>query len=188
MKKLCTILIASLSLMCSGFGLVYAQTPVCDEFDGSTINTSMWNLVNDDWTLSNGQITGHWDIGCAHCDQANLVLQNAVQPTGDYTFETDMVYEPGKYGHRVVLYNSAGNKYNIIYDVSQKNFIIEVKQEGANYVPVIPFITNLTYNNTSGAINRAKIVKSGNEYACYLNDQYLSTLIDTRWSGDLRRP
>jgi|GEM_PF-5129142 len=192
MKKLCTILIASLSLMCSGFGLVYAQTPVCDEFDGSTINTAMWNPASGTWTQSGGRITGYWPLGSAHGEQGDLILTDAVQPTGNYTFEADMVNTSasGQGSPRINLYNSAGNKYTIVFESWSRGVTTALKQNSGSFQSLDPlgyYATNIdAFQTGAGVINTAKIVKhDSNQFTAYVNDVELFTIVDDVWNGDV---
>lgn len=165
---------------------------VCDEFDSSSINTSIWNPVSGTWTQQNGQVTGYWPLSDAHGEQGNLVLTDAVQPTGDYTFEADMV-NPSSNGvgsPKIILYNSVGNKYNINYDAWNRLVSTQVKQNGSMYQSLASLgyeVSNIDYFNTDPeAINNAKVVKhDGNLFTVYLNGHVLFTIVESIWYGDV---
>ena len=158
----------------------------CDEFDGSSINTSLWNPVSDTWTVANGQITGYWPLSDAHGEQANL-LWIASSGQTEYTFEADMVMQSDGYGHRIVLYNSAGNKYNVTYNGGYHEVLTQVKQNGGWYVGLPQYeARDLSYfDGTPGLIHNAKVVRSRAEFTFYLDDHELFTLDESIWGGDV---
>ncbi len=159
----------------------------CDEFDGASMSTSMWEVSGESWSQAGGQITGYWDVRDPHADQANLLLAPSQQPAGDYTFEADMVMQPGWYGHRIVLWHSPGNKYNIWYHGGGQGVGVEVKQNGGIYNRTGQEATGLSYfDATAGAVAHAKVVKAGNRFTFFLNGNELFTLVESIWNGDVR--
>lgn len=161
---------------------------VCDDFDGETINTALWSQVSGSWSQSDGIMTGDWSLGSAHTDQGNLLLQDAFQPTGDYTFDVDLYVQAGDANRwRIVLYHSSGNKYNIVYELA--GYVgCEVRIAGADYRPALWAYEGLgSYFNTEvGEINHARVVKAGNAFTAYLNGHELFTLVDIIWDGDVK--
>jgi hypothetical protein len=157
---------------------------VCDEFDGAAINTGWWNPVSGDWNQSDGQMHGYWSLSSAYADQANLLWIGSAGQT-EYTFEA--VMQTNSYGHRCVLYNSPGNKYNITYHGGSGGVGAEVKQNGGIYQWLSQYeVTNLAYfDGTPGVIHRAKVVRNGTSFTFFLDDHELFTLNETVFGGNV---
>ncbi len=161
---------------------------ICDEFLGPLINTALWAQVTGTWTPSGGQITGFSDPFGGPADQANLLLQDYFQPTGNYTFDADLVVKPGAdNGWRIVLYNAAGNKYNIIFQVATGYVGAEVRTSSSYRLALWPIDGTLPFWDTEvGSVNHARLVKDGNIFTAYINGHEMFTLVDTIWNGNVK--
>lgn len=171
---------------------IYGE-PVCDEFDGTAINSTMWNTYSGTWTQSYGRITGYWSLSDTYGEQGNLILSESMQPTGDYTFETDMINTPasGQGSPRIILYNSAGNKYNINFESWSRGVTTELKQNGGIYQSLNAlgyYKADIdVFTSGAGIVNRAKVVKhDGNQFTVYINDLELFTIVESVWNGNVR--
>jgi hypothetical protein len=162
----------------------------CDGFDGASVDLAMWNPVSGDWVQQDGMVTGYWDPGQAQSDQGNLLLVDALQPTGDYAFEAEMVVKTvgqNENHWKFVLYNSVGNKYNINYDVEGQAVGTEVRQGGGNYGPPHYGVTGVPYFNTTvGAVNYARLFRRGSVFSLYLNEHFLFSFTELIWSGNVK--
>ena len=170
-------------------GSVYGQCNVQDDFSGTTINTSVWNMVSGSWSQNN-QLTGYWSISAAQTDQGNILLVDGLQPSGDYTVEVDEVVSPfGQYknGHQTfVLYHSPGNKYNISFGCENTAFGMEYRQGGSNYHGLVAIYSIPYFNTTPGQANHTKLVRTGNHFQCYLNDHLIHEFDETIFGGDVK--
>lgn len=167
--------------------------PVCDEFNGTSINSALWNAYSGTWTQSDGRITGYWSLSDAYGEQGNLILSESMQPTGDYTFETDMINTPasGQGSPRIILYNSAGNKYSIAFESWSRGVTTELKQNGGIYQSLNAlgyYKADIeVFTSGAGIVNRAKVVKhDGNQFTVYINDLELFTIVESVWNGNVR--
>lgn len=187
-KLFCLPLLTILLLV----GSVWGQCNVQDNFSGTTINTSIWNVVSGDWS-QNDQLTGYWSISAAQTDQGNILLVDALQPTGDYTVEVDAIVGPlGEHRnyHKFELYHSPGNKYEIDYAADHPEagsfFEVNYRQGGSIYQGLV-WIQPLPYNNpTPGQTNHLKLVRTGNHFQCYLNDHLIYEFDETLFGGDVK--
>ena len=66
-----------------------STNPLTDSFDAGLAN---WTTVSGTWTTSSGTLIGEYDISCGSsgCDQGDLLLKDALQPTGDWKVEAQM--------------------------------------------------------------------------------------------------
>lgn len=159
---------------------------VCDEFDGTSINTSLWNPVSGTWSQSEGRLTGYWPLSNAQGEQANILWRDSYQ-SEEYTFEVDMVMMPGdnnRWG--ISLYHSPGNRFGIGYDHQNGLVAANIKRNGGYYESYGYSVANIDYFNTAlYSINHAKVVRSGKNFTFFLNGRELFTLVDNEWDGDL---
>jgi hypothetical protein len=166
-------------------GLVYSQCNVYDDFSGTTINTGIWNIVSGSWS-QNDQLTGSW--GGAQDDQGNILLVNSLQPNENYTVEVDAIVTPsGEWdGHRWVLYNSPGNKYNLCFQAKLSYFDFEYRQNGSEYQDLVPTEHSPYFNTAPGDINHLKLVRTGNHFQCFLNNHLVFEFNETIFGGDVK--
>lgn len=161
-----------------------------DEFDGTTLNTSLWHWVNEDpstWNLASnpGNMTissRQGDLYGASTDAKNILLQDA---PGDWTIETKFTtsirphatYEQGG----LIAYQDMDNYMKVDWEANSSNStVIQVLRE-----------TNGTDNGTSisgnviGADNTLwlRLVKNGNSYTAYYStDGTNFTVIGTSYT------
>jgi hypothetical protein len=164
---------------------VYGVCDVYDDFSGTTINTSIWDVVSGSWS-QNDQLSGSW--GGAQDDQGNILLVSSLQPNGNYTVEVDAIVGPfGEWdGHRWVLYNSPGNKYNLCFQAKLSYLDFEYRQNGSGYQDLVPNEHSPYFNTTPGQTNHLKLVRTGNHFQCYLNDHLVLEFDETIFSGDVK--
>ena len=178
--------------MCPG----QAASQICDEFDGATINSSVWETVSGDWTQGGGRLTGYWNLSSAHGEQGVILFQPGQVPAADYTLDADMVVAASRgsgNGNRLVLQNSVGNKYMISLGLIVDppvlgNVAVQVKQNGGMYSVGIRNVDVTSIANfTPGAINRMTLVRHGTaEFSCCLNGHHLFSFPDSIWGGNVR--
>jgi hypothetical protein len=159
----------------------------CDEFAGGSIDSTKWVQTSGAWTIASGRVTGYWNLGDAQGEQAVLLVAASQVPTGDYTFDADMYVSAGDDNRwRIVLQNSPGNKFMIVFDHATGSISSEVKVASGNYAWPGYSREKFGYFNTSvGSVNSVRVVKQGLSYTFILNGHQLFTLIDTYWGGSL---
>jgi hypothetical protein len=88
---------------------------------------------------------------------------------------------------RFVLYNSAGNKYNVNYDIEGQAVGTETRQGGGSYGPPHYGVSDVRYFHTGlGAVNYTRLFRRGNVFSFYLNERFLFSFPDTIWGGHVR--
>jgi len=158
----------------------------CDEFDGPSIDNSIWTISTGSWSQNNGQLTGSWSVSNANNNNGIILLADSYQPAGDYEFEVDFVaglageiYRP-----RIVLHNSY--RRNIFIQVVGEQYLVSVQLFDGDYKEGLFSVENPGYlNNTPGAINTLKLVKQGENYTAFLNNHEFYTFQDEFFNDEL---
>jgi hypothetical protein len=165
------------------------NTDFCDEFDGPSIDNSIWTVATGTWTQSGGRLIGSWPISNPNCDNGNILLHDAVQPTGDYIFEVDMVVSPGganSNGNVIRLRNSFQNRFHLALEVSSGKFTAGACVNGTK-ISIAEGYPGSHLNTSVGETNRVRLEKTGDYYSFYLNDDYyMCTIEDTWFAGDVK--
>jgi len=167
---------------------IYGECKVSDDFSGTTLNTGIWNVVSGSWT-QNDRLFGYWSLSDAQSDQGNILLVNSLQPSGDYTFEIDaIVSDVGQHknNHKLVLYNSPGNKYNIDFVSDTRVFDVGYRIGGNTWQSLVWIDSVPYFNRTPGEVNNAKLVRTGNHFKFFLNDYFIYEFDDTIFGGNVK--
>lgn len=170
--------------------VVYATAEsegVCDEFDGSSIDGSMWTIATGTWWQSDGKLHGTWPIGNANRDDGNIQFADAHQPDGDFTFTVDLLAGDGTNYRNpgITLRQSQGNMYWIKMGFDEPYVLVgavvnsnKIGMKTINY----PSFINLG----EGAVNTLRLERSGDVYTAYLNDHPVHTWEDTYFDYDTK--
>jgi hypothetical protein len=172
--------------------LVSTGATTCDDFEGSTLNSSLWNPLYGDWSVSAGRLMGHWPIGSANRNGGILVLTDPVQPVGDFIFEVDMVVEtPAQGGNRttnggkIELWHSYQNRLFVDIDVESPDGFVRGYAGGSKFV-LCPYYPGSHIRINPGEINHIVLERSGDQYCVYLNGYFLCTFQDSYFGGDVK--
>ncbi|MEZ5584550.1 MAG: hypothetical protein R3F37_18910, partial [Candidatus Competibacteraceae bacterium] len=101
-----------------------------DEFN--TLDSSSWEIISGSWSINNGKLKGYWSQSQAQTDHANYLLRS----TPDRYF-AEFVYTSQSGNPRFSVYNSPGNKYEVIFSDSQ--YTVVKRQNNSKYSFVIPW-------------------------------------------------
>lgn len=166
-----------------------SNSDFCDEFDGSSINQSIWAIETGTWNVSGGTLIGTWPINNANRNVGNILFTDQVQPDGDFTLDIDGVVQPyGSVANGIymVLYNSFGNKYSVGFN-PEGNEIHITAVVNSNKVPIYYYDTSVGIMNTSvGALNHAQMVRQDEDYSLYINGHFIYTFQDEYFNGNTR--
>jgi hypothetical protein len=168
---------------------VFGQCQVYDDFSGSTIDFGIWNIVTGSWWIQNERLMGYWDLSSAQTDQGNILLVDSLQPSGDYTVEVDAIVsevDQHKNNHKLVLYNSPGNKYNIDFVSDAKVFDVGYRSGGSTWQTLVWIDSVPYFNRTPGEINHAKLVRTGDHFKFFLNGYFIYEFDEILFGGAVK--
>jgi hypothetical protein len=186
MWRLFVALVALVAVMpCSAF----SQVDFCDEFDGSSINDSIWTIETGDWTVSDGKLIGYWNPSDANNNVGNILLTDQAQPGGDFTMDIDGVVLP--YGNvensrYITLYSSFQNKYSIGFNPELNEIHIFYCFDGTNYYVYAYDNSSGILNASVGDVNHAMLIRESEQYSFYINGHYIHTFEDEYFNGDVK--
>jgi len=175
-----------------------AGTLVADDFGAGL---GKWivrgDTIHEDWTTQNGELIGEYDIGCGAptCEQGDLLLRDSLQP-GAINWEADVEFS--------TIADSVNPAYNLVYaDAYWSLWVSDTEQVqlgvgwAVNNVPMPTMldsaqwtIASYPWSQLAGGVmpvpswqpaawNTASLVKTGQEYALYLNGSLVSTYTST---------
>lgn len=133
-------------------------------------------------------LSGEWSIFAAHTDQGNLLSRDLLT-NQDFAaeFRNGTTGYPGQ---RFVLYESPGNKYNVVFqpfglDPGQVGVLVELRLAGNTYTPVLPW-TLYDYDCAGPVACTFGLVKAGSRYSLFINGSLAGEFTDSIWSGNTR--
>jgi hypothetical protein len=163
------------------------------EFSG---DLSDWIPYNGSWLIQNGVLLANYGIGCGsiYCSQADLILKDQFQPSGNWKISVDFTYAGDSY-------HAASSAAMILWVSPTKKFRIGVGNGGFNnwgnsqlesigvgfgewdgtWYKQINKDVNYIWNPKDW--HTMTVEKTGNNFKVYVNDVYLWEYTDTYLNG-----
>ena len=163
-----------------------AANSYLDDFSGTLEN---WEKYGGSWYIKNGILTGYYELSCGRtdCPQADLILKDEFQPTGDWRASIDFIRTRDL--EVLNIYQAIGN-FAVWSDSSNRISLI-IGNGGESWGGIQDeirvsvsiwrgywerqFIEFIPYQWDPSEWNKASIKKVSNTYYFYINDKYLAS-------------
>jgi hypothetical protein len=155
--------------------------------DFNSLDPTHWDVVDGSWSTDASVLSGNWSITAAQTDQGNLLSRDLVE-NQDFVaaFQTGTSGYPGQ---RFVLYNSPGNKYNVVFQPfglgqDRVGVLVELRLNDASYVPILNFTLYDFDCATAGCT--FGLEKTGSHYSMFINGTPAGEFTDDVFLGNTR--
>lgn len=186
------IKIATIDLVVSEDGL---DEDYQNDFSG---DLSDWTPIDGSWQIQNGRLIANYGIGCGSiwCPQADLILKDQFQPSGDWELSVDFTYAPdnsynyGASGAAVIIWESPSKKIRI--GIGNGGTV----PWGTNPETIMPVSfcawdgtwdnsrwNYINYTWSPREWHTMTIDKTGNVYTVYVDNDYLWRYTDNYMNG-----
>lgn len=178
----------------------YAPAAEKEEFYSNSFSGDLsdWTIYGGSWQIQNGLLKANYGISCGSiwCPQADMILKDHFQPSGDWELSVDFTYAPddsynyGASGAAIIIWESPSKKIRIGIGNGGSN------DWGIKYESIMPVSfcawdgswdnsrwNYINYGWKPRNWHTMTVDKTGNVYTVYVDDYYLWSYEDNYMNG-----